>query len=444
MARFAFAAFFGSTPAVGTISEKRGEQIAWALLLVLIFSLAFMQPPIPLLGFSAVPTDFIFVPAAGCWLVLLLCRRARLVWDRSYWFIAFYFAALLLSVPGSEAPRQSLLKLLTQAYLFSLPVLVCSLATNESRLRAAVTAWLAGTAVMATAGVLALVLFAVDPAAPLLQPALSVKGTLPPGDYPRLQITFMNPNLACDYLTVSLALLLASRHAGWVGRTPFLLLLGGILVAAASTISPGLGGFCLVIGIWVWLVLRRRGLVARLFLAGGIAAAALFVLAMTVTPILHATAPYLIHLPIIDATVAPSGRLMIWTDAVHRFLHKPITGRGIGIDPVLVHYLNPSGELESSVDAHNAFLSIAVQCGIIGLVALMLLMAEMVRRGLPLRLDLGAAATIRAGLAIGLATAFMYEGLGGSFEDARHLWVAFGLLIASDRIARQVKTSLAR
>ena len=26
------------------------------------------------------------------------------------------------------------------------------------------------------------------------------------------------------------------------------------------------------------------------------------------------------------------------------------------------------------------------------------------------------------------------QGLGGSFEDARHLWVLFGLLLAAERI----------
>jgi len=31
--------------------------------------------------------------------------------------------------------------------------------------------------------------------------------------------------------------------------------------------------------------------------------------------------------------------------------------------------------------------------------------------------------------------AFAYEGLGGSFEDARHLWVLFGLFLASGRLA---------
>jgi O-antigen ligase len=127
---------------------------------------------------------------------------------------------------------------------------------------------------------------------------------------------------------------------------------------------------------------------------------------------------------------------MIWTDALHHFLADPLTGRGIGVDPVLVHYLNPSGELETSTDAHNVFLSIAAQCGIVGLAALVALIAHLARRGLPLTLDEGSPAAMRTAIGIGLAATLVYEGLGGSFEDARHLWVGFGLLIASDRIAR--------
>ena len=416
-------------------NQRSADAVAQPLLLLIIFSLAFMQPPVPLLGFLAVPTDFIFVALAALWGALLLAGRARFQWDRAWLFIAIYLAAMLLSVPGSESVRGSAVKLLTQLYLAGLTVIVSSLVLDEAQLRSAVRAWLAGSAVVGAVAILALILFAADPAIPILQPALSVKGTLPPGNYPRLQMTFLNPNMACNYFTVSLLLLLAARRVGWIARTLFLLLLGSILIAALATISPGLGGIALGLSLWAWLVLSNRA-AARLSLLLGIAAAILFVAAMAVTPILHPTAPYLIHVPLLDTTLAPSGRLMIWTDAVRNFLAHPLTGRGIGVDPVLVHYLDPSGVYESSTDAHNVFLSIAVQCGIVGLAAFLLLACEMVARTLPLRVDGDASAIVRTGVGAGLLIALLYEGLGGSFEDSRHLWVAFGLLIASDRIAR--------
>ena len=424
--------------------DTLADRLPTILLCLLIFSLAFMQPTIPLLGFLAVPTDFIFLALAAVWGGLLILRRTRIIWDPAYAFIGLYFLAMLISVPGSESPRHSAVKLLTQLYLFSLPVIVCSLVADEARLRSAVRAWLIGSAVTAAVAVLALILFAADPASPILQPALSVKGTLPPGDYPRLQLTFVNANQACNYLTVSLALILAAGHAGLVSRRPFVLLLVGSLIACLTTISPGLGGVALVIGLWCWLLWRvRRPAAASMALTMGVCAAVLFALAMTVTPILHPTAPYLIHVPLLDLTLAPSGRLMIWTEAVQNFLAHPLTGRGIGIDPVKVHYMDPSHQLETSTDAHNAFLSIAVQCGIIGLAAFLLLAGHIGKRTLPLSLSEGIPGTMRVGLGIGLLTGLLYEGLGGSFEDSRHLWVAFGLLLASNRISRRASETAA-
>lgn len=410
------------------------KRATYALLLLLIFSLALMQPSIPLIGFLAVPTDFLFLAVAALWLALVLLKQVRLEWDPAYAFIAVYLLAMFISVPGSESVHGSLLKLLTQLYLAGLTIVVSSLVDSERQLRAAALAWLTGSTLVGAVAVVALLLFAADPNSPLLQFALSVKGTLPPGNYPRLQMTFMNPNMACNYLTVSLMLAFAARRAEWIDERSFAVLFVLILIAAMATISPGLGGIALGIGIWAFLTFRSRN-AARLFLSGGIAAAFLFVGAMAVTPILHPTAPYLIHVPLLGGTLAPSGRLMIWTDAVRNFLAHPLTGRGIGVDPVSVEYLDPSGLLETSTDAHEVFLSLAVQCGVLGLAALLLLMRQMVVRTLPLHLSAESTGIIRVGIGIGLLIGFVYEGLGGSFEDARHLWVAFGLLLASSRLS---------
>jgi carbon starvation protein CstA len=36
---------------------------------------------------------------------------------------------------------------------------------------------------------------------------------------------------------------------------------------------------------------------------------------------------------------------------------------------------------------------------------------------------------IHLALSCALIGAFLYQGLSGSFEDARHLWILFGLLV---------------
>jgi hypothetical protein len=134
-------------------------------------------------------------------------------------------------------------------------------------------------------------LFAVAPDRPLLDLTRYHFGTLPPGDYPRRRLTFLNANLASNYLTVSLALAFAARRNRWLGPTPFALLIGGILLAAALTISPGLAGIALMLGLWWWLASRDRDPRRALLVLDGTAVAGLArVAALALTPILHPTA----------------------------------------------------------------------------------------------------------------------------------------------------------
>jgi O-antigen ligase len=105
------------------------------------------------------------------------------------------------------------------------------------------------------------------------------------------------------------------------------------------------------------------------------------------------------------------------------------------VDAVDVRYLDPSGNLQALTDAHNTYLSIAAQCGLIGLVALLGLLFSVWVNILPFRLGKNSdGGVLRLGLGFAFLNAFAYQGLGGSFEDSRHLWVLFGLFLASGRI----------
>ena len=97
-----------------------------------------------------------------------------------------------------------------------------------------------------------------------------------------------------------------------------------------------------------------------------------------------------------------------------------------------VRYQDPSGNLQLLTDAHNSYLNIAVQCGLLGLIGLLAVTFAAWKTAAPFRAGAGHAAT--AGLGIAFFGAFAYQGLGGSFEDARHLWLLFGLLVASRRL----------
>jgi O-antigen ligase len=171
-------------------------------------------------------------------------------------------------------------------------------------------------------------------------------------------------------------------------------------------------------------------------LLAGLGAAAASIPVMAVTPVLHSTAPFLIPLPGTDLTLAPAGRLMIWMDAARNFLAEPWLGRGIGNHAVRVQYLDPSGVLQTLTDAHNSFLNIAVQTGLAGLSALLLIIGFAAKAVTPLRLAPDRANTLRLALGLAFLNGIAVQGLGGSFEDARHLWVCFGLLLAADRLER--------
>lgn len=434
------AALSGGEPASIPAASGGGPLAAAArgLLLLLIFSIPYMQTRFRLAGLTAVPTDFIFLPLALAFAGAVLLRRAPWPRGQVYWLLAAYFASMVLSALVAGAwDLRTLAKLGSQLYLLSLPVIAAGLIRDEDDLRRAMLAWLAATAVVAAVCVLALYLFYFDPGSRLLKRLISTFGTLPPGHYPRLRLTFLNANMLCNYLTVSLCILFAAYRLGWVPKAAALLLLAGILLAALLTISPGLGGIFLAAGAWVWLSRKEASpALARLALAAGAGAATLFAAAMVVTPILHPTAPFLIQVPGTGLVLAPSGRLMIWIEAVRNFAADPFFGRGIGAAAVEVRYASPSGDLQRLTDAHNIFLSLAVQCGMVGLAALLALLAYMARRTLPLSLAGGGMSVARVGLGLALLNGFIYHGLGGAFEDSRHLWVLFGLFLAALRLER--------
>jgi O-antigen ligase len=416
-------------------AEPVPARLAKHALLLFVVLLPFMQPALPLFGLEAVAADAAYLVLAALWALSLAAGAARLRWHPAFWLLGLYFAAMALSAVASEAPRLSAVKLATQAYLLSLPVIVFSLVGTERELRALFAAWLAATAIVALTAVLSVAAFFIDPGNPLFAWAINDFGTLPPGHYPRLRVTFLYAAMLCNYLTVSLMILLAARQLGWIGRRPFLLLLGGILFAAAFSLTPGLGGVFLAVGLWVWLQLQtRRPGFARLALAGGLTAACLFVLAMAVTPILHPTAPFLIPVPGTEITLAPAVRLMAWIEAARNFAADPLLGRGLGMPAVDVQILIPRGEMSGVTDAHNTFLNVAVQCGLLGLTALVAILIWVARNLQPLRPGTWPADVLRLALAFAFLNAFAYQGLGGSFEDARHLWLLFGLILVADSL----------
>lgn len=414
------------------------RRLAIGCLLLLIFSLAFAKPTVPIAGLKATLTDLLFLLMAAAWAAALIARQARLRWHPLFWLIALYFASMLLSGIFSTQPSTSAVKLATQVYLLSLPPIVYSLLESESDLKAALTSWLGASVVVVLVGIATMLLWSVGLAEPVLHQTIAYQGTLPRGDYPRLALTFETPAMLCNYLTASLAILLVCLRKGWIAKRPALLLSAAFCILALLTFTPGLGGVPLLLGTWYWLVMRSshpRG--ARAAVAAGSVAAFLFFAASTVTPYLHRTAPFLIPMPSLGTTLAPTARTMFWIDAWENFLERPLFGSGIGTNAVLVKYEYPDGAVDTLIDAHNVFLSIAAQCGIVGLAALLAMVIFIARNTLPLKIAPDRANLLRLGLGLGYLNCFVYQGLTGSYEDARHLWVLLGLFLVGDRLEQR-------
>lgn len=401
--------------------------------LLLIFSLCFMQPFFLFAGLRVIAADFLFPLTFGLWALALLCKQTKFRRHEFYWLLLFYFAALTVSVFFSDAPRASLIKLLGELYLLTLPVLAYNLLENEKDLARALKVWLAATALVVIIGLASISLFYLQRDNPLLEYTLFSFGSLPPGNYPRLMLTFFNANMLCNYLSVSLMILLIVEKLNLLGRRAFYALLAGILLCAVFTVSAGLGGIALCLGVWLWLSYKNSApRAAKAFLAAGLSAAALFVVSLMIAPNLHSTAPFLIDLPLLSGQkIAPSARILTWTAAWRTFTENPIFGRGVGQDACFVKYFDASGLWQTLTDAHNVFLQIAAQTGIFGLSAVILIIYYLTRKTFPLEFDGKRQSVYRVGFGLAFFGAFVYQGIGGSYENARHLWVLVGFFLVA-------------
>lgn len=418
-------------------SEGAVLRLAKYSFLLLLFSLAWMKAPLSIHGLDAFPADLLFIVTAALWLLALVAGQAELRWHRAFWLLGLYFAAMAASALVSEEPRRSAFKLLTQVYLLSLPVLAFNLVAATRDLRRVMGWWVAGSALVALIGAATLLLF------PLLGPdsvlawPLHHFGTLPAGPYPRLELTFLYPSMLASYLGVSLMLLLIGERLGWVGRRTAMILCVALLASALFALTPGFGGILFMLGAWVWYVARdERPRLARAALVVGCGMPLLAVLIAAISPAIYATAPFMIDVPGLSLTVAPSVRLWAWIDAVHNFLASPLLGRGIGVDAVTVPYEVRDCSEGCITDAHNTYLNIAAQTGIVGLAALLAIIWFVAGRAWEARAR-SEPNPIVFGLSIAWIAAFALQGLVGSFEDARHLWIVFGLILSAEAAARR-------
>jgi O-antigen ligase len=398
----------------------RGTDLGELLFLLLVAILPIMRPIyLDFRGYQLPPADFIFLAVAAATARSVLTGRKRLPRTDVLLALLSYAAALTISAAASPDRARSFIKLSGGFYLIGLAILGMIHVDSIAALRSATNAWLVGTTITVMAALGGLLMFAAGIVSPYANLFLSIHGSLPEGDYPRVMALFFNPNMLCAYLVASLSLLLAARRVGWVGRVPSAILIAGIALAGIFSLSPGLGGMLLVAVFWIWADRkRRRSALSKAIVGMSVIGAVFFLVAITVSPV-----------PGEPLTFRASSRALTWMAAVGTFRAHPWVGVGMGLDPVHVEYVNPSGILEVLTDAHNAWLSIAAQTGLLGLGSFVLFVAVLLRGTLDFSPD-GVGSTLRTGLAVAFLCGFLYQSLSGSFEDTRHVWVLAGLLAA--------------
>jgi putative inorganic carbon (hco3(-)) transporter len=398
--------------------------------LLLIFSLGFMQPNIEVRGTAVPVTDLLFLVTGFLWFLALLLKKIEFRFDKFYFLLGLYAVGLLLSASLSENPQFSFFKYLGELYLIGLAVMTLNLVRTPEMFKKVVIVWIAASLVTSVAGVLGVTFFYLGLSNFITDFCLHHYGSLPPGNYPRIQGTFVYPSMLCNYLTVSLMMLFAARRLGWVDRRLFAILFVLFTITIAFTVTPGIGGALLAIVLWHWISgrERKRTITPKLILSGGIFAALSFLLVSTFSLIPAPTSPYYFVLG--GLRIDPTQRLLAWQGAFQTFIEYPFLGRGIGLGVAEVVFMPPSGRIQLITDAHNIFLSTAGQAGIAGLIPLILIMIVVALRSRPFSVGGGEASPLRLGLGIAFISAFIYQGLVGSFEDARHLWVLMGLIFA--------------
>ena len=412
------------------------KNIFSGLMMLLVFSLAFIYPFVNTFGQRIPFTDFLFLIVFIFWAIGILLKKIELQFHFFFILLAFYLFSIFLSVIFSANPTASLIKFSGEIYLVFLTVITFNFINTLEDAKKLTLAWISGTLFVLLIGLLTIFLFYFDHENSLLNIFLNHYGTVPVGNYPRIKATFFHSNMLCNYLSVSLLLTLAAEKAGWINSVFAKILIGFILFISIFTFSPGLGGIALSLGIFYWLFFKfkERFLLAKIALYSGIFISIVFLGLLIFAMQKHPTAPFEIKIPMIEKEIFPSSRVMVWSATFDTFQNNFWNGIGLGEDVCRVRYLNPSGVMEDLRDGHNTVLNVSAQTGILGLISILAIIFYLLKKILNFKSMNTALGIFYNCCGLAILSAFIYQGLGGSFEETRHIWVLFGMFLATDKL----------
>lgn len=401
-------------------------------LLIISFLATVFSLPFPkihffsLSGYKVIPVDILFLITSGFFVLSIILGTIKIKLSKFYFPLILFLTAVSLSTFLSINFQLSLPKMLGLFYLVGLSIITFNLIDEINFSRQVCIAWLLGSLIAAIITVITIFLFYFDRTNIFLRSTLSTYGTLPPGNYPRINSSFLNANMFCHYLSISWTILLISYQFEWVNK-PFFFILSILFgTAVIFTISPSIGGVLLIIGLFGGIYYREKSsfTFSRISFMIGICSAIFFFIITTITIGFEGSAK---ANTIFDVIVTPSVRVQTWQSALQTFVKYPICGQGIATNAAEVVFISPAGEKQFLTDAHQMWLNVAAQEGLFGVFAITFLGIYLLKRGSPFNFK-DKKSILRTGLAIGFLSTFFYQGLTGSYEDARHLWILIGFL----------------
>jgi len=399
----------------------------WLMLLYVVV-LPIVRPlDTRILGIHVFATDLIFAAAFVSWLASLYQREVR--FDRRYLlFVGAFFLAFLISAIFSTEPQRSFLKLSGVFYLIAVSIVVADLVRDLGFLQRLVSAWTVGAVLTILGTTIGLVAFYVGYDTMATNFFLFHSGSLPPGNYPRVKAFFENPNMTANYLNVAVMMVMGAAIAKWIPARIAIALAALLFGAALLTISPGLGGIVISIGLWIafgfGLSTRNRAAIVT----GVLGVAVLVLMATAISPITR-DRENTVKIPFTEIRIEPSVRFLVWKNTIERGLEFPVLGRGTGTDAAHVRYQVLSGQKQLLRDAHQAWLNVFGQAGLVGLAAFVALCWYLFSICRFRVSDESERSTILAACSCAFVGAFLFQNLFGSFEDARQLWVLIGMLV---------------
>lgn len=395
----------------------------------------------------------IFIGLSALAMLLLLPHQAdRRQRGRISGFILtliLFLLVMALSANFSHDKNFSAIRLLRVCHVILIALVALFFINDSGHMETIIGVWLLSAGVAIVMGFAGVMLFYIGFKTSDENMFIRGYGSLPLGNYPRVASLFSGFNKFCGYLTVTAPLVWYS----WLGnpqRKRYVVLLIGLFVVAAFTVSPGLGGVFLTFGFLVaWLPARDSFALAKPNVQKwafwlGIAAASIFLLAATLSPV-----------DLLNSQIAGSPRLKTWAAAIHTIYDHPILGLGLGLTGVDVEYHSANGVTQYLSSAHNTWLSIGAQSGICGIVALLVIVVSLFSRRLVAHdthkpsSEIGSTkphtagvtcenqsrqAAINLTLKIAIAGSFLYHGLVQSTEWFRYQWVVLGMLAASNSL----------